>query len=177
MGQADGGTVEAPANHARKKGNVGGDDPPGKEGSMKKYEIKTLADFARVPPDRLDACFAEFRECVAYFREMIAMCETIETPLDLPDLGFEWTDDGAPGMSAVEVEVELQTQQQTEPSPKPEPCRRAFSREEMIEEAKAYMRETWGPCNEAENRDRWHERLGMLVDFIHDRFPQGEGGQ
>ena len=52
-----------------------------------------------------------------------------------------------------------------------EPCRRAFSREEMIEEAKAYMRETWGPCRESEDRDKWHERLGMLVDFIHDRFP------
>ena len=47
----------------------------------------------------------------------------------------------------------------------------AFSREEMIEEAKAYMRDTWGPCRESEDRDRWHERLGMLVDFIHDRFP------
>ena len=40
----------------------------------------------------------------------------------------------------------------------------------MIEEAKAYMRETWGPCLESEDRDRWHERLGMLVDFIHGRF-------
>ena len=52
-----------------------------------------------------------------------------------------------------------------------EPCRRAYSREEMIEEAKAYMCETWGPCRESEDRDKWHERLGMLVDFIHDRFP------
>jgi hypothetical protein len=41
----------------------------------------------------------------------------------------------------------------------------------MIEEAKAYMCETWGPCRESEDRDKWHERLGMLVDFIHDRFP------
>jgi len=49
--------------------------------------------------------------------------------------------------------------------------RRAFSREEMIEEAKAYMRDTWGPCREVDDRDLWHERLGMLVDFIHDRFP------
>lgn len=52
-----------------------------------------------------------------------------------------------------------------------ESCRRAYSREEMIEEAKAYMRETYGPCKECEDRERWHERLGMLVDFIHDRFP------
>jgi len=41
----------------------------------------------------------------------------------------------------------------------------------MIEEAKAYMRETWGPCRESDDRNKWHERLGMLVDFIHDRFP------
>ena len=59
----------------------------------------------------------------------------------------------------------------SQPPCSPEPCRRAFSREEMIEEAKAYMRETWGPCRESEDRDKWHERLGMLVDFIHDRFP------
>ena len=52
----------------------------------------------------------------------------------------------------------------------------AASREEMIEEAKAYMRDTWGPCRESEDRDRWHERLGMLVDFIHDRFPSNAGG-
>lgn len=54
--------------------------------------------------------------------------------------------------------------------------RRAFSREEMIEEAKAYMRDTWGPCRESEDRDLWHERLGMLVDFIHDRFPSNASG-
>lgn len=59
----------------------------------------------------------------------------------------------------------------SEPPCSTEPCRRAFSREEMIEEAKAYMRETWGPCRESADRDRWHERLGMLVDFIHNRFP------
>jgi hypothetical protein len=58
-----------------------------------------------------------------------------------------------------------------------EPCRRAFSREEMIEEAKAYMRETWGPCIASEDRDRWHERLGMLVDFVHDRFPSNAARQ
>ena len=52
-----------------------------------------------------------------------------------------------------------------------EPCRRSYSREEMIEEAKMYMRETYGQCRESEDQDRWHERLGMLVDFIHDRFP------
>ncbi len=56
-----------------------------------------------------------------------------------------------------------------------EPCRRAFSREEMIEEAKAYMRETWGPCRESQAGDRWHERFGMLVDFIHTRFPTNTG--
>ena len=57
------------------------------------------------------------------------------------------------------------------PQPEMTDSRRAFTREEMIEEAKAYMRETWGPCLESEDRDRWHERLGMLVDFIHGRFP------
>jgi hypothetical protein len=57
------------------------------------------------------------------------------------------------------------------PTGSTEPCRRAFSREGMIEEAKDYMRATWGPCRESEDRDRWHKRFGMLVDFIHDRFP------
>lgn len=54
---------------------------------------------------------------------------------------------------------------------KAEPCRRAYSREEMIDEAKKYMRETYGLCLESNDRDRWHERFGMLVDFVHDRFP------
>jgi hypothetical protein len=52
--------------------------------------------------------------------------------------------------------------------------RRAYSREEMVREAQMYMADTWGPVRESANPDRWHERLGMLVDFIHDRFPSND---
>jgi len=51
------------------------------------------------------------------------------------------------------------------------PARRAYSREEMIDEARAHMRETFGPCRESANQDAWHGRLGLLVDFVHSRFP------
>ena len=54
-----------------------------------------------------------------------------------------------------------------------EPCRKAYSREEMIEEAKLFMTENYGKASECGDKDRWHERLGMLVSFIHDRFPKG----
>jgi hypothetical protein len=68
-------------------------------------------------------------------------------------------------------ELQAENERMRGPQPEMTDSRRAFSREEMIEEAKAYMRDTWGPCRESEDRDLWHERLGMLVDFIHDRFP------
>ena len=52
-----------------------------------------------------------------------------------------------------------------------EPLRRSYSREEMITEAHAYV-------NKLDSSDiaRKYERLGLLVDFIHECFPANERG-
>ena len=51
-----------------------------------------------------------------------------------------------------------------------EPLRRSYSREEMIAEAHAYV-------NKLDSSDiaRKYERLGLLVDFIHECFPANVG--
>lgn len=53
-----------------------------------------------------------------------------------------------------------------------EPIRRAYSAEEMIAYAKQFMCDTYGKPNEVEDKDKWYERLGMLVDFISGAFPR-----
>lgn len=52
-----------------------------------------------------------------------------------------------------------------------EPLRKAYSREEIIAEARAYMIATFGRPSESGDKEAWYGRLGMLVDFLTDRFP------
>lgn len=54
--------------------------------------------------------------------------------------------------------------------------RTAYSREEIIQEAKRFMVETYGPVSQVGDKDKWHEKLGLLVSFLHDKFPI-DGGQ
>lgn len=53
----------------------------------------------------------------------------------------------------------------------PQPIRKAYSRDEIMEEARAYMVETFGKPSETVDTLAWHTKYGMLVDFLHDRFP------
>ena len=53
----------------------------------------------------------------------------------------------------------------------PEPLRCAYSREEMFEQARAYMCVMFGPCMDAQDQSRWLERLGLLHHFILNHFP------
>ena len=53
----------------------------------------------------------------------------------------------------------------------PEPCRRAYSRSEMFEQARAYICVMFGPCSDAQDQSRWLERLGLLTHFIINHFP------
>ncbi len=64
------------------------------------YEIKEVADFLKVPEDRLDDCIDEFKECLKTTRESRA---TLKTLADIVDqdadvitkfCGFIWVDDG-----------------------------------------------------------------------------------
>jgi hypothetical protein len=49
------------------------------------------------------------------------------------------------------------------------------SRAEMLRDARQWMLDSYGnPKNfqDRENKDRWYQRFGMLVDFITEKFPQ-----
>lgn len=73
------------------------------------YLIRTVGDFLAVPPDRLDACLKEFAECVSLVRGCITVGELPNAAFD----HFKWTDDGAPGVTSVNLNIEIEV-------PKPE---------------------------------------------------------
>ena len=71
----------------------------------KRYEISTVDDFLKIPPDRLDDFFADFRaflevkrELAAYFEFVFALAEAEgESFGDAVNHGpFIWIDDGKP---------------------------------------------------------------------------------
>jgi hypothetical protein len=51
------------------------------------------------------------------------------------------------------------------------PLRCSYSRAEMIERARDFITEMYGPCQASADRDHWHERFGLLVNFINEQFP------
>ena len=55
-----------------------------------------------------------------------------------------------------------------------EPLRTAHTNEEAIDIARRWMNDNYGAPRElnAEDRDRYHEKLGLLVDFIGTLFPK-----
>lgn len=54
----------------------------------KSYEIRTVADFVKVPADRIDDCLAEFAVALVVGRMAAAISDQIKFPL------FTWHDDG-----------------------------------------------------------------------------------
>lgn len=69
---------------------------------MPKYRIDYLADFAEIPPERLEECLAEFAEWVGLVRERLdKMREDKEDQDDVAywsrSLTFIWADDGKRG--------------------------------------------------------------------------------
>lgn len=57
------------------------------------------------------------------------------------------------------------------PAPDCSPVRVAYSREEMIERARIWMRKNYPVENTAESANAWMARFGLMVDFITDMFP------
>lgn len=41
-----------------------------------------------------------------------------------------------------------------------------MKRSDLIAAAREYMIDNYGRCNESDDRDRWNERFGLLVDFL-----------
>ena len=58
-----------------------------------------------------------------------------------------------------------------------DPCKTAYSREEMLAEARAWMCNTFGAPStiKGDEREQWYVRLGIMADFITDFFPDAEG--
>lgn len=71
---------------------------------MKRYDIRTVMDFTSVPEDRLDACLADFRECVRYLRGVKAVAEDYGCADEIRGMGFQWADDGQVGLTGLVVE-------------------------------------------------------------------------
>lgn len=55
-----------------------------------------------------------------------------------------------------------------------EPLRPAYSHQESINVAMQWMRDNYGLARDLseDNRDRYHEKLGLLVDFMGTLHPQ-----
>jgi len=53
-----------------------------------------------------------------------------------------------------------------------EPIKYSYSKDEMIKLAKQFCIDMYGPPSEAENKDKWMERLGLLISFILEQFPK-----
>lgn len=75
----------------------------------KEYEIETLADFAKVPVDRLPQCLSEFAGWIALIRDAAEIESLLGDITGVPSKfnarKFTWVDDGKPGLSAVNVTV------------------------------------------------------------------------
>ena len=76
--------------------------------SPKEYEIRTLTDFAKVPPERLAQCLSEFAGWVNMAREVAEAQELLRDLTGDPEGVllmdcFHWIDDSEPGLKAINI--------------------------------------------------------------------------
>jgi hypothetical protein len=64
------------------------------------YDIRTLADFNKVPKGRRAACLVEFLEYLDFM-------DGFPLPEKAEHVGFKWKDDGIKGCTGVLFEVEI----------------------------------------------------------------------
>lgn len=74
------------------------------------YQISCLADFALIPPDRLEACLIDFAAWLRLFRVDAeindAATRMLGAPTTLVRNSFVWVDDGIIGVSAINIECD-----------------------------------------------------------------------
>jgi len=68
-------------------------------GSVPKYEIKTVKDFLKVPPERMEECLTEFRDFLDMARTTTEACKVLgqligSEPPETFVQAFIWRDDG-----------------------------------------------------------------------------------
>ena len=73
---------------------------------MKTYNIKTMFDFTKIPEDRIDACLADFKDLIMFYRGIIAYAQQNGYAEKLEHVEFDWVDDGTVGLSGFIVEIE-----------------------------------------------------------------------
>jgi hypothetical protein len=69
---------------------------------MTTYEIKTVEDFMKVPPERLGDCLGEFIDYLHFMRNTPQLSKEVGARLE-PVYVFNWIDDGKVGVSAVRL--------------------------------------------------------------------------
>ena len=76
------------------------------------YTIRTVADFAKIPEDKLQECLADFVQFLAMIRCSQKINQAIHMEFELPEGSvnletdvFHWIDDGKRGLSTVEFVV------------------------------------------------------------------------
>jgi hypothetical protein len=74
------------------------------------YEIKTVADFLKVPANRVEACLTDFRDWLTLGHNARAMANIVEQAFEVPDgtmtmqfTRFMWIDDDVPGISGLNI--------------------------------------------------------------------------
>ena len=72
---------------------------------MKRYNIRAIMDFADIPEDKIDACLADFRDCIKLFRVIKADATQGKWADKINAMGFEWIDDGKTGLAGYFVEA------------------------------------------------------------------------
>lgn len=62
-----------------------------------RYEIKTLADFTKIPSDKIDACLADFKL-------WISLARTFQMSAIAP-VSMDWIDDGKTEISEITISI------------------------------------------------------------------------
>lgn len=77
------------------------------------YPIRTVADFAAIPEDRIDACLIDFAAWLRVSRRSQEISDVTESMIggsvQFDIGGFTWVDDGIVGISSVDIQCEGKT--------------------------------------------------------------------
>lgn len=77
------------------------------------YPLRTVADFAAIPADRIDACLADFASWLRVSRKSQAIGDAATKALGgtvtFDSGGFTWVDDGIVGIQQVDIQCDGET--------------------------------------------------------------------
>lgn len=65
------------------------------------YQIKAITDLLAIPEDKVDACLADLKQWIEFARATAGLRALLGATTE----SFIWVDDGAVGISAIQVTV------------------------------------------------------------------------